>query len=618
MSDADVHRVIGPGLLRPYISLMFLESTSGREQHDFTRLISFMKESRGERQPDAYTLIRSGLTDIGRFRRSSAHPHGADQMDGFIYRLGKRPAWASDSAPFQDVQHGLAVVLRRGKLIAVSCDPSLRDAVNRWLKGKSMPPLRQVSANLIQGAFVRGETKGLWLRGTHRRTTFRPDSKQLSGMRLEDTLNPLEDSSFAMAAVRSKLPADAALTALLGMVGTSPRKSTMWNRQAEDFPQFMTAAIAALELIEETIANGHVLDRPFPILAEEARDLSGVHGAYDIVTVTPDDIPTRTDVSDEMIDAAAVLERATFEVTSSSSSADFRLEVGLDGAMAGSVEAVVRMKGDHVVFKFGPGDTITNPGPVRAIINALEAGSDLFCVYYDSGHVVGPLGIGRRNVSPMPFPNWRFLDFSGFNISSEKPSKIPAQIHALTGTRNDTSLFGWIAQRYSAGMLICDDGPGEVADFLHIGDDSMLSMIHVKSADSEAQSRRVAVSPFEVVAGQAVKNSRLLMEPGQLRESVDMPHGAERAAWTNGRRVTGRSEFLARLDGLPPEKRQVIIVQPHISEATYQRIRNGSGPGGKSSSREKLRLAMLETLLHSARAPIVALGADLYVIGSKT
>jgi hypothetical protein len=597
---------------------MFLETTSNREQHAFTELMAFMRESRRDRPRSTYTLVRSGFTDIDRFRRNTQRPHGVDQIDGFVYRLEKYPAWATGSAPFQDVQHGLAIVLRRGKLIAVSCDQSLRDAVSRWLKGKSTPPFRVVSRALIQGAFVRGETKGLWLRGTHRRTTFRPDSKQLSGMRLEDTLNALEDSSFAMAAVRSKLPQDLALTALLGIVGTSPRKGTMWNGQAEDFPQFMTSAIAALELIEETVANGQLLARPFPILAEESHDLSEVRGAYDIGTLTPDDIPTRTDVSDEVIEAAAVLERATFNVISSPRSADFQLEVGLDGSMGGRVEATVRMKGDRVIFTFGPGDRITNPGPVREIIDALDAGEDLFCVYYDSGHVVGPHGIGRRNVSPMPFPNWRFLDFSGFDISTEKPSKVPAEIHALTGGSFDNSLFGWTAQHYSTGMLICDDGPGEVADFLHISEDSTLSLIHVKSADSAAPSRGVAVRPFEVVAGQAVKNSRLLIEPDQLMEFVDMPYGFERAAWTDGKRVPDRSEFLTRLEDLPPDKKQVVIVQPHISEATYQRIRHGNGPGGHASPQEEFRLRMLETLLHSARAAIVALGADLYVIGSKT
>jgi len=253
----------------------------------------------------------------------------------------------------------------------------------------------------------------------------RPDSKQLSGLRLEDTLNALEDSSFAMAAVRSKLPEELALTALLGIVGTSPRKGTMWNGQAENFSQFMESALAALGLIEDTAANGQLLARPFPILAEEAEDLAGVHGAYDIGTLTPDDIPVRSDVSDEVIEAAAVLERATFTVIGRPGSADFQLEVGLDGAMSGQVEATVRMKGDHVAFTFGPGGKITNPGPVRAIIDALDAGEDLFCVYYDSGHVVGPHGIGRRNVSLIPFPNWRFLDFSGFDISTESPARLP-------------------------------------------------------------------------------------------------------------------------------------------------------------------------------------------------
>jgi len=55
-----------------------------------------------------------------------------------------------------------------------------------------------------------------------------------------------------------------------------------------------------------------------------------------------------------LIDATAVLERATFKVIASPTSGDFRLEVGLDGLMAGSVEAAVRVKGDRVAFKFGP------------------------------------------------------------------------------------------------------------------------------------------------------------------------------------------------------------------------------------------------------------------------
>jgi hypothetical protein len=62
-----------------------------------------------------------------------------------------------------------------------------------------------------------------------------------------------------------------------------------------------------------------------------------------------------------MIEAAALLERATFTVIGSPTSPDLRLEVGLDGSTDGHVQATVRMKGDRVVFRFGPDQRVTNP-----------------------------------------------------------------------------------------------------------------------------------------------------------------------------------------------------------------------------------------------------------------
>ena len=59
------------------------------------------------------------------------------------------------------------------------------------------------------------------------------------------------------------------------------------------------------------------MDRPFPILAVESHDLSEVHGAYDILTLTPDDLPTSRYVTDDMIEAAEVLQHATLRVIGS-------------------------------------------------------------------------------------------------------------------------------------------------------------------------------------------------------------------------------------------------------------------------------------------------------------
>jgi hypothetical protein len=254
---------------------------------------------------------------------------------------------------------------------------------------------------------------------------------------------------------------------------------------------------------------------------------------------------------------------------------------------------------------------------VRKILDALK-NDDLFAVYYDSGHVVGPHGIGRRNINSAPFANWQFLDFSGFDITTEKPGKTPSEIHRNIGAGNDISLFGWVAHHYSSGWLVCDDGPGEVADFIHISPDGTLSIIHVKAAHSASSMRGIAVSAYEVVAGQAAKNSRYLVNLELLSETLAIPHAQKRAAWIDGKRVAGRHEFLSMLESLmPSDKRQVVIVQPHVSEKMYNHIRAHHPSVTSSPTADLLRLNSLETLLHTTRGAAVALGADLDVISSK-
>ena len=156
-----------------------------------------------------------------------------------------------------------------------------------------------------------------------------------------------------MSAAKAALPDNAGLTALLGTVGTVPRKGLVWNRQAHEFSEFLAASAEALELIEGTMASSAVLNRPFPILAVESHDLSEVRGAYDILTLDPDDLPTSPEVTEEMIEVADVLRRATLAVRGSLNSVDFQIEVGMDGSSAGILQATVRMNGDDVCFTFG-------------------------------------------------------------------------------------------------------------------------------------------------------------------------------------------------------------------------------------------------------------------------
>lgn len=70
-------------------------------------------------------------------------------------------------------------------------------------------------------------------------------------------------------------------------------------------------------------------------------------------------------------------------------------------------------------------------------------------------------------------------------------------------TENHKSIFAWVVEHFGVGWLLCDDGPGKAADFIHLADkdkDAPLTAIHVRAAHSTAQGRHIAVTAFEQVA----------------------------------------------------------------------------------------------------------------------
>ena len=248
--------------------------------------------------------------------------------------------------------------------------------------------------------------------------------------------------------------------------------------------------------------------------------------------------------------------------------------------------------------------------------NALDYSAELLTIYYDSGHMVDGRSIWSREVRTVPFPRWKFLDFAGFDISKEKPAgRSPDEIHSAIGLKGDDSLFNWVVNFYSTGWITCDDGPGEVADFVHVSQEGILSLIHVKGANTRAEKRRIAVGSYEVVASQAAKNF-VSLDPPVLRSRLSAPTRAACATWTHGVRVADRAEFLDALDSRDAgDESRVVIIQPHVSELIYDTLRRPGAHAG--TSEDYYRLNLLETLLNTIRGSVTSLGADMDVIGSK-
>jgi hypothetical protein len=615
----------------PYVSLTLLEITLQDPHLGFLKIATDLEKKSVEARQGVRHLAASGIPDDF-FYGDSLQWMVDDIHDAhaFIVCCDNAPQWIDANSGYLNTDYHLVVIFRRNNLLSIHTDlPSLRDGIQSWLNRSPAPPFRRIAEGFMNAAFVKGDTKGLWLRGTHARRTTKADTKTISGRRLDDALLPHEDSSFAMGSVRVMLPDDLGLVALSGPIGITPRKSQLWASFSSGIADFFAKANDALVLVEAALAAGLSVDQPFPLLARREADLSAVSGAFDFSLADPSDITPNASSNPELLESAALLARATIAVEGKTRSSNFTLHVGLDGAIGGALTGRIEEKGENVRLRFGFNGNPTNGPPVRAVLDALTAhGDDLLTIYYESGHTVVEKAVWKRELKVSPFPNWDFWDLTTFDIEHEKPAISGDQaIHDAIGAMyrptkspgllvDDRSLFAWVVQHYNDGWLICDDGSGEVADFVHISPEAKLSLIHVKGAKGSGTSRQIAVGPYEVVASQAVKNWRYI-SPRNLAEQLRNCTLARPACWTEGKRAADRSDFLQVLDWRRSDDPiEVVIVQPHVSELRYESAMNDRKRGLEGRP-DVLRITLLEALLNSARSSIVGAGADLRVSASK-
>ncbi len=617
IASSDAVPRINLDQIRPYASALVLRHTGPDDSGSLDRLMAALKQlkmrDRGQRTTQ---IVASGTSRIiGVSDERSTIPSDADAgigLDGFVSRVTEPPSWAMEESPFLETSFDLVIAIRMGRLVAVHCDSGLADAVQTWLDKEPRPPFRRIPPGTLNAALLTGEARGLWLRGTHARRTTKADSKNLGGRRLQDALNPLEDSSFALGSARAELPVGEVLGTFSGTVGTTLRKSLVWISRTSDFQEFFRTIRSLLRLLDSTLAAGASVDSPYPWLATELRGLEGVSTAYELTTLSVDEVPRNPSWPEEAMEAAALLQRTTFDVAGEASSPNFSAGVALDGCSAGKIRCVVEEHNGSVRLKFGWEGQPTDERSVRMVLDALEY-TDLVTVYYESGHAVSSGGVWSAVIRPAPFRNWIWCDFRSFDVCQEKPDARTSQdLHDVIALSNDKSLFSWVVNNYGrSGWLTCDDGPGEVADFVKYDGDGTITLIHVKAARSDSSHRPVNVTSYEVVTSQATKNLTYL-NVQQLTERLSTPGVSRQACWYDGQRIADRSELIEFLQLRPSQAPvRVLIVQPQLTKSRYEQT--GAMPEGAIAL---TRLRLLETMLNAARGAVTGLGADLHVAAS--
>lgn len=603
-------RVIRFDQLKPFLTVTVLECTSDDPAAAFVALQRHLRQAAID-PGRAIGVALTGETYVDVAQDGPGPGRllaGLDTLHAVTREKVSTPSWAVSDSPFADHVNELVVAMRRNRLVAVRTDQT--EPLLRWAHLESTP-YRRIPDPVLAGIFD-GAGKTLWLKGVHRPRNTKADSKVLNGNRLQDALDPAEDASYALSAMKVTFtPADEG-SVLNGDVTVSS-KSKLSFRAMPDFATFVAATVEALDLLEKTLANENGVAL-FPELAVPENDLSTVTGAFDLRVVGADELRGDPTFVEGDVERAELLRASIISVSGEPTSARAVLEVGLDGAVVGWLSVTPVGRGEKCSLRVGYPQPPRVEAVTKRIKDAIGNGS-LLNIYYESGHAFNGHMISRQNFTSTPYPNIRFLDFTGFDITKEKPRLAGDQaIHDAIGEDGDDSLFASVVKHYSDGWLTCDDGAGEVADFLHLDGDGTLTAIHVKGAQSTSASRSIALTAFEQVVSQAAKNIRLLQKEA-LTARLDPPRIGRPATWYGGARVADRSDFLDYLSLRDASHRtMVVVIQPHLLKGVHDRTRLAAEQG--VASRDVRSLALLDSLLHSTRRPVMNLWDDLVVCGS--
>ncbi|MEU6698662.1 hypothetical protein [Pseudonocardia sp. NPDC046786] len=621
---STTHTNTGPpevqlGSLRLYFSVTILECVTDDADRAFHELVKFSQSSAKHLgQSISSTVIAETL--IGgpgdRFEDGSTEilaDLGFDGLHAIARRRQATPSWLKTGNDLLDTHHELTLTLRRGRLVAIRSDIMDATKIVNWASTLSSP-YRPLLPEILEGTF-KGDGKMLWAQGVHRRRTTKPDSKSISGGRLQDVFDATEDFSFALTAMRLDYTPARSDATLAGSLTISPERSHISSRSLPDFGSFAASTDEALSMVEKSLSGENPPDPALPGYARRTSTLSGVLGAFDLRVISSEEIASHNADDRDLLEThAEFLRESIGEVHGNPASAKASLEICRDGALQGHVVLNPTTGKNKFTLSVGLGKITGASEPVCRARDIIDE-SDAVSIYYESGHMYTSGQIFTQNLNPPPFQGVQFEDFSGFDILREKPKASgDNEIHRRIARGNDRSIFSWIVDYFSDGWLICDDGSGEVADFLHISNDGTLSAIHAKAAGRSSLNRRISVTRFEQLVSQAEKNVATLRDgsllaalyPGRIR----MP-----ACFTDGKRVDDRSEFLDQYRmRTASDRTYVYLVQPHLLKSRYNEAREATANG--YSTPDAMSLALLDNLLSSTDRTIRNSCDQLFVVGA--
>ena len=614
----------------PYLSLGLLEADSAKR--GVATLLDEIRKAVFLGRPSSEQGKPRTVHAVAKFTIASV------EGQGFVFRVRETPSWWRGPAastrhtrPILNDVLQLVLVLKCARSIAVyTSNTSDWGRIVRAVDIGSVKKVKLMPAARINGAFTHSNwaMSAVWMKGLHHPVQTKADSKQLTGLNIRSVIDQFGDQTYHFTSGRSQVP--------LGdgdheSIGLSPAKHRIWLGQSADFTDFCKRTEWALKALSGSLA----IAAPIAELAQPLGSLDALGLPDEIGWVPQGDHDLWTP---EVADALAVLDQMSLDLDTSGSkmikdndTGDRTFNAVVHLVSRGSAIADVTLEIRYprasnkvtirVVLAGHKNELSKYEQAIEIILTKEEWGK----IRYSDGHVVSGNVAYLPHYSPVPFKGWEWVDFTrprSVDVTKEKPVRAGANDRRAAdlsriGKVRDDSLFSWAYDRWGKGRpghLLCDDGSGEIADFLHLAPvdkdgESLLTFIHAKAGKSGAPDRALSVSEYEVVIAQAVKNLAYA-EPDAIVAKL-RALSARARVWVNNVPGSNASVFANELLRRGTKvRRRVVVLHPHTLKARYEIDTRLATPTLRA------RHAQLSTLLLEAEATCRSVGAQFSVIGA--
>lgn len=392
---------------------------------------------------------------------------------GYLHYREEVPSpWTLNRGIVDEINH-LILVCRRIRHVAIYLsDNSWRSEIVKEFDksgGKGLAALQKIAPGLLNATFVKGAARTLWLSGAHARTSIKADNKILSGVELQDALDPLGDQTYYFTAARCAPGFDPEIPA----VGTSPRGSRVWIGSSREWSEFEQPVTALLKHLEGVKSPNRA---PIPIVAISSEDSKNVKNPFDLAVIPPELLSDDPDIREETRQEIEKWSYKTnFSILNQTKNAlGFRAEATTDAIVLGTIEFIL---------------DFTDPNSIRWELQQTSASDDTeeeltklvaACshpswvkIWYESGHTISDGVVIEVRHRDIPFKDFDAVNFnkytgggsfSKYNVKKEKPEPLDS---ATIG--NQDSLFCWVKNAWpigisssKSGWLACDDGAREL------------------------------------------------------------------------------------------------------------------------------------------------------------